>query len=58
MPWSRSWRPSRAGKLTQPAGVASASGSLYSMAIDQVLRYDGTETGADVPPVDMTAAFN
>jgi glucose/arabinose dehydrogenase len=45
-------------KLTQPAGVAFANGSLYVMAIDKVLRYDGIEDKPDVQPVDMTAKFN
>lgn len=44
-------------KLTQPAGVAFQGGSLYVMAIDKVLRYDGIEDKADVPPVDMTDKF-
>jgi len=45
-------------KLTQPAGVAFQDGSLYVMAIDKVLRYDGIEDNPDVQPVDLTAAFN
>jgi glucose/arabinose dehydrogenase len=45
-------------KLTQPAGVAFQDGSLYVMAIDKVLRYDGIESNPDVKPVDMTKAFN
>lgn len=44
-------------KLVQPAGVAFANGSLYVMAIDKVLRYDGIATNPNVQPVDMTAAF-
>ena len=44
-------------KLTQPAGVAMRGGSLYVMAIDKVLRYDGIEKNPGVAPVDMTAAF-
>ena len=44
-------------KLTQPA-VAIHKGSLYVMAIDKVLRYDGIEANPGVAPVDMTAAFN
>jgi glucose/arabinose dehydrogenase len=44
-------------KLTQPAGVAMRSGSLYVMAIDKVLRYDGIEKNPGVAPVDMTAVF-
>lgn len=43
-------------KLTQPA-VAINKGSLYVMAIDKVLRYDGIEANQNVQPVDMTAAF-
>lgn len=45
-------------KLTQPSGVAFQDGSLYVMAIDKVLRYDGIEAKPDVQPVDMTKAFN
>ncbi len=45
-------------KLTQPAGVAFQNGSLYVMAIDKVLRYDGIENNPNVQPVDMTKAFN
>jgi glucose/arabinose dehydrogenase len=44
-------------KLTQPAGVAIRDGSLYVMAIDKVLRFDGIEKKPDVAAVDMTAAF-
>ncbi len=44
-------------KLTQPAGVAIKDGSLYVMAIDKVLRFDGIEKNPNVAPVDMTAAF-
>ena len=44
-------------KLNQPAGVAFRNGSLYVMAIDKVLRYDGIERNPTVAPVDMTAAF-
>jgi len=44
-------------KLTQPSGVAFQGGSLYVMAIDKVLRYDGIESNPDVAPIDMTAAF-
>jgi len=43
-------------KLTQPA-VAMHKGSLYVMAIDKVLRYDGIEKNPNVQPVDLTAAF-
>lgn len=44
-------------KLVQPAGVAFRNGSLYVMAIDKVLRFDGIERNPTVAPVDMTAAF-
>ena len=44
-------------KLVQPAGVAYANGSLYVMAIDKVLRYDGIATNPAAAAVDMTAAF-
>jgi glucose/arabinose dehydrogenase len=47
-----------ADKLTQPAGVAFANGSLYVMAIDKVLRFDGIESNPNVAPVDLTAKFN
>ncbi len=45
-------------KLTQPAGVAFAKGSLYVFAIDKVLRYDGIESNPGAQPVDLTTAFN
>jgi len=45
-------------KLTQPSGVAFQGGSLYVMAIDKVLRYDGIEANPAVQPVDLTAKFN
>jgi glucose/arabinose dehydrogenase len=45
-------------KLTQPSGVAMQGGSLYVMAIDKVLRYDGIENNPNVQPVDLTAKFN
>jgi len=41
-------------KLTQPAGVAFANGSLYVIAINKALRFDGIEDKPDVQPVDMT----
>jgi glucose/arabinose dehydrogenase len=44
-------------KLNQPAGVAFRQGSLYVMAIDKVLRFDGIEKNPAAAPVDMTAAF-
>ena len=45
-------------KLVQPAGVAFKNGSLYVMAINKVLRFDGIEKNPAATPVDMTAAFN
>ena len=45
-------------KLVQPSGVAYKNGSLYVMAIDKVLRYDGIAKDPNVAPVDMTAKFN
>jgi glucose/arabinose dehydrogenase len=47
-----------ADKLTQPAGVAFANGSLYVMAIGRVLRFDGIEANPNVQPVDLTDKFN
>src|SRR5258706_5333933 len=44
-------------KLTQPAGVAFANGSLYVIAIDKALRFDGIEDKPDVKPVDLTDKF-
>ena len=44
-------------KLNQPA-VTMHKGSLYVMAIDKVLRYDGIEQNPNVAPVDLTAKFN
>ncbi len=43
-------------KLTQPA-VTYHNGSLYVMAIDKVLRYDGIDKNPNVQPVDLTAKF-
>ena len=43
-------------KLNQPAVVMN-NGSLYVMAVDKVLRFDGIESNPNVAPVDMTAAF-
>jgi glucose/arabinose dehydrogenase len=43
-------------KLNQPATVIN-KGSLYVMAVDKVLRYDGIESNPSVQPVDMTAIF-
>jgi glucose/arabinose dehydrogenase len=45
-------------KLAQPAGVAFQDGSLYVMALDKVLRFDGIEDNANVQPVDMTDKFD
>ena len=45
-------------KLTQPAGVAFANGSLYVIAIDKALRFDGIEDKPDVKPVDLTEKFS
>ena len=45
-------------KLTQPAGVAYHKGSLYVMAIDKVLRYDGIAKNPNAQPVDLTAKFD
>jgi glucose/arabinose dehydrogenase len=52
-------RPNRilVDKLTQPNGVVYRNGSLYVMAIDKFLRYDGIESNPGVQPVDITAAF-
>jgi glucose/arabinose dehydrogenase len=46
-----------ADKLVQPAGVAFANGSLYVMAINRVLRFDGIESNPNVQPVDLTDKF-
>jgi glucose/arabinose dehydrogenase len=46
-----------ADKLVQPAGVAFANGSLYVMAINRVLRFDGIEGNPGVQPVDLTDKF-
>ncbi len=43
-------------KLNQPAVVIN-KGSLYVMAIDKALRYDGIEANPNATPVDMTALF-
>ncbi len=45
-------------KLNQPSGVAFKDGSLYVMAIDKVLRYDGIAKNPAVAPVDMTDKFS
>jgi glucose/arabinose dehydrogenase len=44
-------------KLNQPAGLAFRNGSLYVLAIDKMLRFDGIEANPAAAPVDMTAAF-
>ena len=44
-------------KLVQPAGVAFRNGSLYVMAINKVLRFDGIEANPGVAPVDITDKF-
>lgn len=41
-----------ADRLNQPAGVAYGNGSLYVMAIDKVLRYDGIDGNPNAQPVD------
>ncbi|MBC5767318.1 PQQ-dependent sugar dehydrogenase [Ramlibacter albus] len=43
-------------KLNQPA-VAYNKGTLYVMAIDKALRYDGIDANPNAQPVDMTAVF-
>jgi glucose/arabinose dehydrogenase len=45
-------------KLTQPNGLAFRDGSLYVMAIDKFLRFDGIEGDPNARPVDITAKFN
>ncbi|MDH5220503.1 MAG: PQQ-dependent sugar dehydrogenase [Betaproteobacteria bacterium] len=45
-------------KLVQPAGVAMHGGSLYVMAINKVLRFDGIEGDPGVAPVDLTDKFD
>jgi glucose/arabinose dehydrogenase len=45
-------------KLTQPNGVAYKDGTLYVVAIDKVLRYDGIDKNANAQPVDLTDKFN
>lgn len=44
-------------KLVQPSGVAFQGGSLYVMAINKVLRFDGIEDKPDAQPVDLTDKF-
>lgn len=43
----------------QPNGVAFRNGSLYVMAINKVMRFDGIEDslGSPAEPVDLTKAF-
>ena len=45
-------------KLNQPAGVEYKDGSLYVIAIDKALRFDGITKNPAAQPVDMTTAFN
>jgi glucose/arabinose dehydrogenase len=44
-------------KLNQPT-AAFKDGSLYVVAIDKVLRFDGITKNPTVAPVDLTAKFN
>ncbi len=44
-------------KLNQPARVEFRNASLYGMAIDKMLRFDGIESNPNATPVDMTATF-
>ena len=44
-------------KLDQPT-VAFKDGSLYVVAVDKVLRFDGIDKNPSVAPVDLTANFN
>ena len=44
-------------KLDQPT-VAYKNGSLYVMAVDKMLRFDGIDKNPGVAPVDLTANFN
>ena len=47
-------------QLNQPNGLAVRDGSLYVVAINRVLRFDGIEGKLDNPgePADLTAAFD
>jgi len=45
-------------KLTQPNGLVFRGDSLYVMAIDRFLRFDGIEDNPGVEPVDITAQFD
>ena len=49
-----------ASGLKQPNGIAFVNGSLYVIAINQVLRFDGIQGKLDAPPapVGMTNTFN
>ena len=44
-------------KLNQPT-AAYKDGSLYVVAVDKVLRFDGIDKNPTVAPVDLTAKFN
>jgi glucose/arabinose dehydrogenase len=44
-------------KLVQPGGVAMQGGSLFVIAINKVLRFDGIEDNPGVQPVDLTDKF-
>ena len=44
-------------KLDQPT-AAFKDGSLYVVAVDKVLRFDGIDKNPNVAPVDLTANFN
>lgn len=44
-------------KLVQPAGVEFRAGSLYVMAINKVLRFDGIAGNPNIQPVDLTEKF-
>lgn len=44
-------------KLDQPT-AAYKDGSLYVVAVDKVLRFDGIDKNPNVAPIDLTAKFN
>jgi glucose/arabinose dehydrogenase len=44
-------------KLNQPT-AAYKDGSLYVVAVDKVLRFDGIDKNPNATPVDLTAKFN
>jgi len=46
-----------AERLNNPNGVAFKDGALFVTAINRVLRYDGIEGAAPLPPTELTAAF-